>query len=290
MHRFFLHNGEVREASDRTLAAGQVGLMNGWGVFSTVRVQDGILFAFERHWARMKRDADLLRVPFPWASPDALEAELRPLVDANQAMHATLRVCVVRNRGGMWEGPGIEREADLIAFTTDLKNRGDGVRLAVERQARHAASRFAGAKMLSWAQNLVSLEEAQAEGYDEVILLNERDEVSECTSANLFAAFGREVRTPPIESGCLPGVTREILLSEAPVSGYSVIEHTLNLESLAAADEVFITSTTRDLLPVISVEGIAIRSQGSARVALQEAFSRYTDEYVSTRRSKLYAS
>ena len=64
MHRFLLHNGEVREAGDGILTAGPVGLLNGWGVFSTIRVIDGVLFAFDRHWDRMRRDAETMRVPF----------------------------------------------------------------------------------------------------------------------------------------------------------------------------------------------------------------------------------
>ena len=83
MHRFVLHNGEVIDAGDKNLSAGQVGLMNGWGVFSTIRVYDGILFAWERHYARMKHDAELMRVPFP-ADAKWLEERLYRLIAANE--------------------------------------------------------------------------------------------------------------------------------------------------------------------------------------------------------------
>src|SRR5579863_7454942 len=73
MHRFLLHNGEIREAHERLLLPGQMGLLSGWGVFSTVRVYDGVLFAWERHWARMEHDARRLRVPFPSDSPRILQ-------------------------------------------------------------------------------------------------------------------------------------------------------------------------------------------------------------------------
>ena len=66
MHRHLLHNGEIRETVELCLSPGQIGLLNGWGVFSTLRVVDGVLFAFERHFDRMRRDAELLRVPFPF--------------------------------------------------------------------------------------------------------------------------------------------------------------------------------------------------------------------------------
>ncbi len=278
MHRFILHNDEVCEASAKVLSPGQVGLLSGWGVFSTLRVADGVLFAWERHWNRMLRDARALRVPFP-DDPDYMHSRLLRLTRANGVVNGTLRVVVVRNRGGIWEGP-TDREFDLIALTTGLKNWGGGVNLAVRPQARHAGSEFRGTKITSWALNLTMLEEAQQAGFDEVILLNERGEVSECTSANIFVACGSQVWTPPLDSGCLPGVTREVLLEEIRIPGASVAEKPLMPEDLERADEVFITSTTRDLLPVLKIENRPVRQAGNTRLALQDAFSRYLDCYV----------
>ena len=245
MHRFQLHNGQILDTHERSLSAGQVGLMNGWGVFSTLRVADGVLFAFERHWDRMRRDAAKVHVPFP-QDPAQLKSELLRLVEANSAWNATLRVVVVRNRGGLFEGPDQERAFDVIAFTKDLNPWGSSVRLAVKPHARHAANEFSGCKILSWSHNLTWYEEAQQRGFDEVILLNERGEVSECTSANIFAATGGQVYTPPLSSGCLPGVTRELLLDVVRVPGISVTERALTPADLERADQVFITSTTRD--------------------------------------------
>ena len=286
MHRFLLHNEQIRDTSEVLLMPGQTGLLNGWGVFSTMRVFDGILFAYERHWARMNRDARLLGVPMP-AEPDQLENLLLALVEANHARNATLRVAVVRNRGGQFEGPAVARDYDIVAFTTEVKSWGNGVKLGVVPQARHAGSPFAGTKMLSWSFNLCWYEAAHKSGLDEVVLLNERDEVSECTSANLFAAMGNEVWTPPLSSGCLPGITRELLLGEIHVPNFKVIEKTMRLEDLAAADEVFITSTTRELLPVISIAGTTVNRNDAARLALQTAFSHYVDEYVKERSSAI---
>ncbi len=283
MHRYVLHNDEIRESGERLLAPGQVGLLAGWGVFSTLRVHRGVLFAYERHFERMRRDAAALRVPFP-PDPDYIRSRLLRLVEANRAQEATLRVAVVRNRGGAWAGPS-EREFDLIALTAELTDWGESVRLAVQPQARHAACPLAGLKTLSWAQNLAWLEQAQARGYDEVVLLNERGEVSECTSANIFVAQAGRVWTPPLASGCLPGVTRALLLEEVRVAGMSVEEKTLYPQDLEQAEEVFITSSTRDLLPVREIEGLAVRRIGRARTALAEAFRRYLDSYTAARLS-----
>jgi branched-chain amino acid aminotransferase len=279
VHRFVLHNEEIRDASNKLLAPGQVGLLSGWGVFSTIRVVDGVLFAFERHWARMRKDAAALRVPLP-PDPELVRRKLLELVEANHASHATLRVVVVRNTGGMWEGPDIGRASDLIALTSATKEWGSGVRLCYTPRARYAAGEFAGAKILSWAMNLTWLEIAQIRGFDETILLNERGEVAECTSANIFAAEGDRVWTPPLSSGCLPGVTRELLLHEIHVPGYTIEEKALAPADLERAAEVFITSTTRNLLPVVEIEGRAKPHSGAACAALRTAFAAYLDAYV----------
>ena len=282
MHRFVLHNDEVRDASDRRLSLGQVGFMTGWGVFSTLRVASGVLFAYERHFERMRRDAERLRVPFP-DSPSWLEERLLRLVQANDAADSVLRVNIVRNRGGLFEGPSTGRDFDVAAFTAPLNNWGDSVRLGVLRNARHAAHPFAGTKVTSWAFNLNMYEEAHERGFDEVVLLNEREEVSECTSANIFAVFGSRVETPPLSSGCLAGITRALLLEEIAMPGITVGERPLTLDDLAAADEVFITSTTRDVLPVADIEGLRIGRERRVSAALLAAFKTCIGTYTSTK-------
>jgi branched-chain amino acid aminotransferase len=283
MHRYILHNDRIHEAAEHVLSPGQVGLLAGWGVFSTLHVADGVLFAWERHWARMRKDAALLHVPMP-EDPEQVRRHLLELVEANRAYDATLRVVVVRNGGGIWEGPPTGTSSDLIALTAGLKDWGAGVKLSIVEQARHAACPFAGTKILSWAMNLTWVEEAHAKGFDEVILLNERGEVSECTSANIFIAQGDKVWTPPLSSGCLPGVTRDILLHEIRGAGFTVGEKTLLPPDVLAADDVFITSTTRALLPVLEVNGRKVGGR-SAQPSLQAAFAKYVEGYVAERRA-----
>ncbi len=289
IHRYLLHNDQIRDSAGQMLIPGQLGLLSGWGVFSTIRVVNSVLFAFERHWDRMTHDAKLMHVPFP-TDPAALESALLRLVDANQTPNCTMRVVVVRNRGGFWEGPGVSRPYDLIALTADTNDWSRAVGLGVVANGRHAASPFAGTKILSWAANLTWYEQAHMDGFDEVVLLNERGEVSECTSANIFAAFGNQVATPPLASGCLPGITRHVLLHDCPIAGYSVEEHMLTLADLSRADQVFITSTTRGLLCVEHIEGIVVNNRGNARQVLDRAFCDYLDRYVADVRNRRAAA
>lgn len=254
--------------------------MNGWGVFSTLRVADGVLFAFDRHYQRLRRDAERVRVPFERPAPE-LEKTLLSLVDANRAFNATLRVAIVRNRGGLFEAPELARDSDLIAFTADLTAWGEGVKLGYVPHGRYSAWPFAGTKLTSWAHNLTWNEEAHQRDLDEVILLNENGEVSECTSANIFVIRGQHIWTPPVgSSGCLPGVTRGILLEELLLTGLRVMERAFTPAELEGSDQVFITSTTRDLIPVLEVNGVPLRQERKTFERLKDAFARYRYEYI----------
>ena len=292
MHRFLLHNDDIRDAGDFSLSPGQVGLLAGWGVFSTLRVYDGVMFAFERHWDRMRRDAARMRVPFP-AQPEWLESRLQRLIEANQAapgqpLNATLRVVIVRNRGGLYEGPAITRDFDAIAFTVDMVHWPETVKLGLIPHGRHAASEFAGTKYTSWAENLTRYERAHQQGLDEVILLNERGEVAECTSANVFIVDSdRRVWTPPLSSGGLGGITRAVLL-DIRDSEIDVAEKPLLPADLSSASEVFITSTTRELLPVVGIEGLPVKGGRAVCDRLRQAFSALVKNYTKLRRQPIY--
>jgi branched-chain amino acid aminotransferase len=287
MHRFLLHNDDVLAADARVLAPGQVGLFTGWGVFTTIRVYDGVIFAWDRHWARMKADAHKIRVPFP-ENKDHFEERLHKLIEANQAFNSTLRIYVVRNRGGIWEGPGQTRDFDIVAFTRDVAHWPEWMQLSLVENARMAASEFAGVKYLSWAENLARYERAHEQGYDDALLLNERGEVAECTSANVFIAErsgenSHQIWTPPLKSGGLAGVSRALVLEEVKAAGIVVGEKIITPKDLEAADEVFITSSTRELLPVSKIEGLKIKGGRAVCDRLQDSFAAWIKTYVGTR-------
>lgn len=288
MHSHVLYNDEIVSAEEKILRPGQLGLLAGWGIFTTLRVYDGIPFAFERHWQRLRKDARLLHIDLS-QNPEEVRPGLLRLIERNGAQDATMRVCVVRSQGGFWAGPGSGRASDLIALTSRLTSWPASVPLDVAEQARHAASPFAGVKSLSWAHNLTLIETAKRNGYAEVILLNERGEVAECTSANIFATKNGVTRTPPLSSGPLPGVTRAIMLGE--IEAPPVEEKVLTLDDLYEADEVFITSTTRELLPVHQIldRAIASPSPGAWPVMeqLRDSLRRYIRDYTDQAKQRL---
>jgi branched-chain amino acid aminotransferase len=135
--------------------------------------------------------------------------------------------------------------------------------------------------MLSWVQNAGTLERVHGEGYDDALLLNEKGHLAECTSANVFLVRGREVLTPPLSSGCLPGITRDALREVIPAAGYAFTEQDLVPEDLNSAEEVFISSTTREVAGVGSIQpNWKYPSPGKVTAELVGAFQKYVQAHL----------
>jgi branched-chain amino acid aminotransferase len=284
IHRYVFHNEALQPVEKTRWSPGQAGLICGWGLFTTVRITRGEAFAYERHWRRLEKDAALTRLPLSYTGAKA-RVLLHEVVRANQVKEGCARIYLVWNTVGSWRSDEKMQEVDLVITTADLPKYPEMMRLTVREHGRHAASPLAGVKTISWLDSVWAAGEAQREGFDEVVLLNERNEVSECTAANIFALKGEKVVTPPLSSGCLEGVTRGILMEIASEAGTSVVEQTLRLDDLYGADEVFVTSTNRNVIGVKEIAGhtIAGGNTGAITQKLDEAFEAYIKDYVERR-------
>jgi len=263
---------------------GQAGLVCGWGLFTTVRIVEGEAFAYERHWRRLEKDAATTRLPMNYSGAK-VRVQLQEVIRANKVKEGCARIYLVWNSVGFWKSDEKMPEVDLVITSADLPHYPDSMRLTVREQGRHAASPLAGVKTISWLNSVWAVAEAQREGFDEVVLLNERGEVSECTAANIFAVKKDKVVTPPLNSGCLEGVTRGVLMEIASDAGTSVVEQTLRLDDLYAADEVFVTSTNRNVIGVSEIAGhkIGTGAIGPVTKRLDDVFEAYVGDYIHRR-------
>jgi branched-chain amino acid aminotransferase len=284
IHRYVFHNEQLVPIEKSRWSPGQAGLICGWGLFTTVRIVRGEAFAYERHWRRLEKDSALTRLPLTYSGAK-VRLHLQEVIRANKVQDGCARIYLVWNTVGGWRSDESMPDVDLVITTAGLPHFPDLVRLAVREHGRHAASALAGVKTISWLTSVWAAAEAQREGFDEVVLLNERGEVSECTATNLFAVKGDKVLTPPLSSGCLEGVTRGVLMEVAPEAGTSVAEQTLRLEDLYSADEVFISSTNRNVIGVKEIAGhtIANGQTGPLTKKLDEVFEAYVNDYVERR-------
>jgi branched-chain amino acid aminotransferase len=278
------HNDEVKPVEKTRWSPGQAGLICGWGLFTTVRIVRGEAFAYERHWRRLEKDAALIRLPLTYTGT-RVRVQLQELIRTNRVKEGCARIYLVWNTVGSWKSDEKMAEVDLVIATADLPHYPEMVRLALREHGRHAASPLAGVKTISWLDSVWAAEEAKREGYDEVVLLNERGEVAECTAANIFAVRNDKVITPPLSSGCLEGVTRGVLMEIAAEAGTTVVEQAMRPEDLYAADEVFITSTNRNVIGVKEIAGRIIGAGvgGELTKKLDAAFETYLNDYVDRR-------
>jgi branched-chain amino acid aminotransferase len=222
-------------------------------------------------------------LPMPYTGA-RVRVNLHEVIRANKITEGAARIYLINNNVGFWRGPEEQPQTDLLICSAALPEYPEPIRLGLREHGRHAASPLAGVKSTSWLPNVWAVAEAQSNGFDEVVLLNERGEIAECTAANIFAVKKGKVYTPPLNSGCLEGVTRGILLEIAPEAGVGVVEQVLRPEDLFSADEVFITSTNRNLLGVGEIAGRKIATApGPVTRTLDELFDAHVADYVTRR-------
>jgi branched-chain amino acid aminotransferase len=283
IHRYVFHNDQVLPIEKARLSPGQAGLINGWGLFTTLRIVHGEAFAYERHWRRLEKDAAIVRLPMPYAGP-RVRVYLQEVIRANNVSEGCARIYLVYNSVGFFRSDEAMPSVDLIINTAPLPEYPSAIRLGLREQGRHAASALAGVKTISWLNNVWSVAEAQKQGFDEVVMLNERGEVAECTAANIYAVRSDTVLTPPLSSGCLEGVTRSVLLEISGEAGVAVKEQALKPDDLFSADEVFVSSTNRNVLGVVEIAGKKFAAApGPITQRISEAFHTYLNDYVSRR-------
>jgi len=215
---------------------------------------------------------------------EAVREQLNEVLRANEVREGCARIYVISNHAGHWRSDEEFPAADLVICSAALPPHRDPARLALREHGRHSASPLAGVKVTSWLNNVWCLQEAQQLGYDEVVLLNERGEVAECTAANIFCVHGDQVTTPPLASGCLEGITRSVVLEVGPQSGVFVEERTLYPEDLYTADEVLISSTNRGVISVSEVNGHVVPViHGPLAKKIEQIFGGFVREYVEAR-------
>lgn len=240
-------NGEYLPAQTPAIGALARGVAVGYGVFTTLCLDAGQPILLPWHLERLVSDAQVLGFCLP--APELLARGLAGLVSRNGLEKTTARGRITVLATAADEPPLVV----ISAVQEELRSGGAKVVNSVYRQ--NECSPLAGVKATSYAANAYLLAEAAKMGADEVLLYNSRDELCEGASTNLFLVKGKRLLTPALTSGCLPGVMRRWVLQRAPALGLEVCEVALGSEDLAAADEVFLTSSLRGVQAVEEIDG-----------------------------------
>ena len=243
-------DGVLGDETEARVAPFDHGLLTGDGVFETLRITRGQPFATRRHLERLARSATGMRLPCPPA--EVVRAAMEEVVRANDVGEGRLRVTVTGGPSSL----GSDRAAvdpTVIVACGALPDWPSSADVAISPWPRNARSPLAGVKSTSYGENVIALAHARERGAGEAIFANLAGHVCEGTGTNVFVGVGGRLLTPPLSSGCLAGVTRELVLELV-----DVVEDDLPLAALAAADEAFLTSSTRDVQPIRAVDGRAL--------------------------------
>ncbi|HEX4323478.1 MAG TPA: aminotransferase class IV [Gaiellaceae bacterium] len=232
-------------------AADDESLLRGRAVFETTRVYDGRPFRLDAHVQRLARSAASVRLETPDVDHCAELAQL--VIDAAGIPDLALRL--------YWTGRTLV--ATAAALDPELETQRErGLRLAVVRWSTGALAR---AKSMSYAENMAAQDEAVTRGADDALLVAHDDTILETPTANVWLRQGSTLLTPSLELPILAGITRETVAELAPTAGFTIEEGRLPLDRIRVAEEVFITSSIREVMPVAAVDETSFRLGPASR-------------------------
>ena len=254
-------NGSLVAEDDAVLPASDHGVTVGDGLFESMKVVDGVAFAVGRHLARLRRTAAGLGLSVP--DDHELRDAIESTIAANGPEVGRVRLTVTGGAGptGTTRGDG---PCTVLVQCAPLTPWPPAAKVLVVPWPRNERGALAGLKTTSYAENVVALARAHEEGADEAIFGNTAGNLCEGTGTNVFVVLDGRVVTPPLSSGCLAGVTRELLLE----LGLDIEERDVPLEAMESVEEAFLTSSTRDVQAISSIDGRSLRDVGGPHTRL----------------------
>ncbi|MET9566363.1 aminotransferase class IV [Streptomyces tauricus] len=240
-------DGALQDSESARVSVFDHGLTVGDGIFETVKAIDGRTFALTRHLDRLARSASGLGLPEP--DRDELLRACAAVLDANPMPLGRLRITYTGGHGPLGSDRG-EQGPTLVVALAESARRPDSTAVITVPWTRNERGALTGLKATSYAENVVALARAREHGGSEALFANTVGQLCEGTGSNVFVVLDGEIHTPPVASGCLAGITRALT-----VEWTGAKETDLPLDVLERAEEVFLTSTLRDVQAVHRVDG-----------------------------------
>lgn len=268
-------NGQQVPQAEAQISVMDHGFLFGDMVYEVVKAHGNELFAVRMHLQRLRYSAAMVDLPIPW--DDAfLVAEMRTMLGLIEAPHSYLRLVVTRGEGPLSLEPDRCGELTRVLYGKELTplnnaNYREGVAVWV---CRPIFSDQGNIKSSVYRNHVQAIKQARSEGYHEAVLLDRGGMITECTTSNIFWVKDEHLYTPALNVGILKGVTRQAVLHLAGELNLAVREGIFPLAALLAAEEVFITSTTRDVMPVSRVGEQQIYPVGQVTRSLMDGFSK----------------
>ena len=288
-------NGRVSDQEHAVISVFDHGFLYGEGIYETLRTYNGQPFLFDRHMQRLRNSAGMLVLTVPLSDAE-IAARFRETVSVaglggSPDREAYIRILVTRGIGELTYDPAACPTPSVVVIVkphvevaADWIER--GVRVSLVGVVRnHPSSVNPLIKSNNLLNNALAMQEAFRRGAVEGVMRNYRGELAECTQSNLFVVKNGAALTPPIDAGLLPGITRAFLFEVGAGCGIPVREQVLKDGDLVGADEAFFTSSTRELVPIVTVDDRTIGSgkPGPVTQALLQAFRAKAQELTRER-------
>jgi branched-chain amino acid aminotransferase len=279
-------NGRIQAGRDATVPVLDHGFLYGEGIYETIRTYNKRPFLFDRHAHRFRLSAERIALSMPFDEAQLLARVMETMAAWDGEGEAYIRLLLTRGVGDITYDPAACPVPTLVII---VKEQAEQPAAAIERGVtislssylrNHPGSVNPLIKSNNLLNNALAMQEAIRAGASESLMLNYRGELAECAQSNFFIVKKGAAITPALESGLLRGVTRDFLFEIGPEVGIAVKESILREHDLDTADEAFITSTTRELVPVVKIGDRTIgRGQpGPVTRKLLETFRRKAQE------------
>jgi branched-chain amino acid aminotransferase len=264
-------NGERVDPAAPSIAALDHGVTVGDGVFETCKVVDGMPFALARHARRL--DRSMAGLGLPPADHSVIDAGIKAVLAGDPIAFGRLRYSVTGGAGPLGSDRADSPLTYIVTAGSQPPNPDSG-KLVVVPWTRNERGATAGLKTTSYAENVVALAYAQKRGGVEALFANSVGNLCECTGSNVFVVVGGEILTPDLASGPLAGITRELVVEWCRQEGLTVHAQPLPMSILDQAAEVFITSSTKDLMAIHSLDDRPLHAVGPVTAQAAEIFAR----------------
>ncbi len=284
-------NGILVDPDEARVSIFDRGFLYGDSVYEVVRTYDGVPFMLEAHLARLESSAARIgmRLPVPLST---FAEEVHTVHAASGNPDSYIRIVSTRGSGPLGLDPGLAEHPTHIVVAMPLNPpapsvyaEGAAVALvSVRRNLRDAIDPMA--KTGNYLNSVMALAEAKKAGAYEAIMLDHRDYVTEGASSNIFAVLGDTILTPALDAGILEGITRSAVFSACQEGGLRVLELPLTEAALRSADEVFITSSIREIVPIVTVDGAPVGAgkPGPVYAQIRKLFDAFVARYVAERK------
>ena len=256
-------NGKLADAASASISVFDRGFMYGDGVFETMRSYAGKIFKIDEHLDRLKRALNIIKIRLP-CSKKYLKNAIYKSLSVNRLSGAYIKVVVTRGEGRFGIShldyfiPNIVIVAkDFEGYPDWMFNRGLRAKIAGVQNEQSTISKI---KSLNYLPHILARFEAKGGGFDEAILTNTKGYITEAATSNIFLVKKNNIITPSIDSGILPGITRGVVIRIAKRLEFKVRERSVSRRELLNADEIFLTNSLAEVLPVIKVDSKIIGS------------------------------